>query len=331
MTYDTDPTRWTDTPGAAPELLRDAFEAGHREGPSELQMRGLALKLAALSGGAALAVSASPAQAGVMQASSVTAGASITTSSGALSFAKVAVSLALLGAAAAGTVIYHDVQAPLAQRSEPSAAVQTSAPAVAHVVLPPAVEGRAARTAKSAASVPEKPVSDKLAAVAMAAERPNSEPTEGSERQAASEQPSQQSTDGRARSARERRRRSDQRSQTPAAAVTKLVQEESEAPREARETNSATQGEGAPVQEIDLLRSARANLTARPREAYRLTELHRREFPEGVFVQERDALAIEALLRAGELKEARARAGKFVERYPSSPHAHRFRESLEIP
>jgi len=49
-----------------------------------------------------------------------------------------------------------------------------------------------------------------------------------------------------------------------------------------------------------------------------------------VFTQERDALAVEALMRAGDMKGARARAEDFVGRYPSSPHAHRFRETMNI-
>lgn len=49
-----------------------------------------------------------------------------------------------------------------------------------------------------------------------------------------------------------------------------------------------------------------------------------------MFVQERDALAIEALLRAGELKLARELAEAFVSRYPSSPHAHRLRETMKL-
>ena len=49
-----------------------------------------------------------------------------------------------------------------------------------------------------------------------------------------------------------------------------------------------------------------------------------------VFAQERDALAVEALLRNGDNDEARQRAERFVEQYPTSPHAHRFRESMGL-
>ena len=69
---------------------------------------------------------------------------------------------------------------------------------------------------------------------------------------------------------------------------------------------------------------------ARPKLAFKLTEEHRDELPNSVFNQERDALAIEALMRAGDMDDARARAVDFVRSYPSSPHAHRFRETMNI-
>jgi hypothetical protein len=82
--------------------------------------------------------------------------------------------------------------------------------------------------------------------------------------------------------------------------------------------------------EVELLRQARAALAGRPREAFALTEQHRQHYAHGTFVQERDALAIEALLRAGELDMARDLARRFVRDYPSSPHAHRFREKMGL-
>jgi outer membrane protein assembly factor BamD (BamD/ComL family) len=90
-------------------------------------------------------------------------------------------------------------------------------------------------------------------------------------------------------------------------------------------------GQAKQQSEIDLLRSARAALASRPREAYQLTEQHRNLYPQGVFTQEREALAVEALLRTGDLKLARELAEVFVKRYPSSPHAHRFREAMQLP
>ncbi len=78
------------------------------------------------------------------------------------------------------------------------------------------------------------------------------------------------------------------------------------------------------------MRRARATLTNRPREAFAITQEHRELYPNGVFAQERDALAIEALMRAGEMSTARALAERFVREHPSSPHAHRFIETMNL-
>jgi hypothetical protein len=48
-----------------------------------------------------------------------------------------------------------------------------------------------------------------------------------------------------------------------------------------------------------------------------------REFPNGVLVQEREALTIEALARSGRRAEAEKRAASFLRDYPKSPHAAR--------
>ena len=98
------------------------------------------------------------------------------------------------------------------------------------------------------------------------------------------------------------------------------------APQEAHEVDSKV---GVPS-EMELLRSARSALASRPKEAFALTEQHREHYPRGVFAQERDALAIEALLRSGNTETARSLAKSFVSAHPSSPHAHRFRETLGL-
>jgi outer membrane protein assembly factor BamD (BamD/ComL family) len=67
-----------------------------------------------------------------------------------------------------------------------------------------------------------------------------------------------------------------------------------------------------------------------PRDAFTLTEAHREYYPRGVFAQERDALAIEALMRSGDMTRAKALAEEFVSAHPNSPHAHRFREAMGL-
>jgi hypothetical protein len=59
-----------------------------------------------------------------------------------------------------------------------------------------------------------------------------------------------------------------------------------------------------------------------------LTQLDeaRRRFPSGALVQEREALAIEALACVGRSKEAATRAASFLREYPTSPHAEALRQ-----
>ncbi len=45
---------------------------------------------------------------------------------------------------------------------------------------------------------------------------------------------------------------------------------------------------------------------------------HARRFPRGEMAEEREALAVQALARAGRTEEARARAARFDARYPRS-------------
>lgn len=47
-------------------------------------------------------------------------------------------------------------------------------------------------------------------------------------------------------------------------------------------------------------------------------ERHNREYPTGILVQEREAIAIRALVTLGRTADARARAGRFRERFPES-------------
>jgi hypothetical protein len=73
--------------------------------------------------------------------------------------------------------------------------------------------------------------------------------------------------------------------------------------------------------EASFLRRTRAALVADPALALRMTEEHASRYPRGVLLQERDVIAIDALVRLGRRDEARARATTFHARYPSSAHA----------
>lgn len=80
--------------------------------------------------------------------------------------------------------------------------------------------------------------------------------------------------------------------------------------------------------ELALLARARRTLRSAPRETLRMTELHRRRFTAPAFAQERELLAIEALVRGGEHAQAAERARRFEERYPRSLHRERLRVLL---
>jgi hypothetical protein len=72
--------------------------------------------------------------------------------------------------------------------------------------------------------------------------------------------------------------------------------------------------------EAELLESARNRLSASPGEALSLTQEHAARFPRGVLSQEREVLAIRALLALGRADEARARRDRFAAAYPGSAH-----------
>ncbi|APR83736.1 Hypothetical protein A7982_09085 [Minicystis rosea] len=80
-------------------------------------------------------------------------------------------------------------------------------------------------------------------------------------------------------------------------------------------------------EESRLLAEARAALRrGDPGGALAMLEQIRTKFPGGMLVQEREALAIEALARSGRKGEAAARADAFVKAYPSSPLAARVQQ-----
>ena len=55
-----------------------------------------------------------------------------------------------------------------------------------------------------------------------------------------------------------------------------------------------------------------------------------RKFPQGFFSQEREAIAIRALVRLGRVREARARAEHFLSAYPRGPAAESIRASVGL-
>jgi len=85
----------------------------------------------------------------------------------------------------------------------------------------------------------------------------------------------------------------------------------------------------APEAELALLQRAQSAIDREPRAALALAEQHSREHPSGVFSQEREMLAMEALVKLRRVPAALARAERFVRDYPTSPHNERVRALLE--
>lgn len=89
--------------------------------------------------------------------------------------------------------------------------------------------------------------------------------------------------------------------------------------------------------EIELLDAAHGALVASPARALGYLERHASLYPNGLFEEEREALAIEALVRLDRSARAEARADRFFAAHPSTAHrAHllellRSTESSEAP
>jgi hypothetical protein len=77
------------------------------------------------------------------------------------------------------------------------------------------------------------------------------------------------------------------------------------------------------ISETQILRDARLVLDRDPRSALALSEQHRRDYPNGSFTQERELIAITALVKLGRQSEASDRAARFRSAYPSSPYRAR--------
>lgn len=82
-----------------------------------------------------------------------------------------------------------------------------------------------------------------------------------------------------------------------------------------------------PAAELALLQRAQQQLTVAPARALALAAEHQNRYPDGVFRQERELIAIVALLRRGQLPAAQARAARFRTTFRDSVHLSRL-ESL---
>ena len=74
----------------------------------------------------------------------------------------------------------------------------------------------------------------------------------------------------------------------------------------------------AQLSEAELLEQARSALKADPSRALQRANEHRRRYPGGVLVQEREVIAIQALRQLGRTAEAEQRAEAFSKAFPGS-------------
>jgi hypothetical protein len=74
------------------------------------------------------------------------------------------------------------------------------------------------------------------------------------------------------------------------------------------------------LSEAALLDAARAAVKADPARALTLTQEFGKRFPKSVLTQEREVIAIEALVRLGRTSAAKARADAFARIFPGSAH-----------
>ena len=80
--------------------------------------------------------------------------------------------------------------------------------------------------------------------------------------------------------------------------------------------------------ELSLLSRAQKALQTQPARALALAGEHARSFEHGTFAQEREMIAIEALIALGRDARAHARGKHFLTTYPGSSHAPRLHELL---
>lgn len=82
--------------------------------------------------------------------------------------------------------------------------------------------------------------------------------------------------------------------------------------------------------EVKMLARAQDALRGQPAEALAIADEHARRYPSGMLAQEREVIAIEALVKSGRTADARARAARFEQRFPGSAQISRVRSLVGI-
>jgi hypothetical protein len=81
--------------------------------------------------------------------------------------------------------------------------------------------------------------------------------------------------------------------------------------------------------EFVLVKRGQQVLVSDPNQALLIAEEHARLFPAGDLLQEREVLAVEALVRLGRRNEAKVRADALLRRFPDTPYMLRLAHSLK--
>lgn len=95
------------------------------------------------------------------------------------------------------------------------------------------------------------------------------------------------------------------------------------------DTQGATSADGSQPSELEILRGARLVLQSSPSEALRLTTQHQTSYPSGKLTQERELIAISALVALGRRTAALTRASSFERNFPNSAYRKQVSELLQ--
>lgn len=81
--------------------------------------------------------------------------------------------------------------------------------------------------------------------------------------------------------------------------------------------------------EASLVDRAKRSLAGAPSMALELTDEAKRDFPNGMLVEEREAIAVQALAKLGRTEQAKQRGERFLSRYARGAHASAVRSALD--
>ena len=118
----------------------------------------------------------------------------------------------------------------------------------------------------------------------------------------------------------------------PAMATAPTTAEETVSPPPAPQrvrVQASSKPKSDPAAELTILTRARRLLVTAPAQSLALTEEHRTQYPKGAFAEERELLAVEALVKLARPADAQTRGRAFLRAHPGSAHAERVRILVE--